>query len=225
MHWRNILSRAFRDTWNLCRHSLVAIILALLSLLIGWPFAKWVGAGSTGNEALGDFWVHTAVPFVFFALCVFSLNLWLAPYRIVSERLSDLECSKTESSTSEAPPPERFRRLSSKVVRCLGHVQRVLEEHDASIDYWSVKSTRQRTQPTELVGAIRRDMDTRLTSLRTQLSELNIDSPKLPVSYQELPQWEAYLSRILELTTNGQLEEAKQEARMMVHPLKVEGSA
>ena len=67
-------------------------------------------------------------------------------------------------------------------------------------------------------------MDTRLTSLCTHLSELNVDSPKLPETYLELPQWEAYLSRMLEFTTNGQLEDAIRESGMMVRLLKPGGS-
>ena len=110
-----VFSRAWGDTWSLItshwKRSVFGVFLFPLGLLLGFLFLE---EEEVKDEAV-ILILFTIGPFVAAAIVVFLWNLWLAPYKLMGDKLdevaSNVHSLGTVVKAPEAPDWERWKRV------------------------------------------------------------------------------------------------------------------
>ena len=101
-----VLQKALSDTWELFSPSSLKRVLVDVSATLTSIFVAWSLLGSQ-DDVLRI--IITVVAPLAVAVPVFLWNLWLPPYRLIYERIDEIERSTTSSrAVSESPEKPNF---------------------------------------------------------------------------------------------------------------------
>ena len=178
-------------------------LLALVAVLVGGPLIAFFGntAGIWSVLTWYGYVATVAVPAVVAVLLFAIINLWLAPYRLLSIEI-DAVREELRAENAKATPAlseeDKFRAMVDPIVNGLKQLENARQYHDAKPPHAKIEHR-----------FAKRRLDGTLPGLRERLLALGVNCPPLPNTGRDLDSWERHLRNVLALATEGDLASAR----------------
>ena len=179
------------------------LLVGLVGVLVSGPLIAFLGNtfGIWSVLSWGGYIATVAVPAVAAVLLFAIINLWLAPYRLLSIEIDAIreELRAANINASHALSEEdKFRAMVDPIINGLKQLENARQYHDAKPPDAKIEHR-----------FAKRRLDGALPGLRERLLALGVNCPPLPNTGHDLNSWEHHLRNVLTLATEGDLASAR----------------